>query len=218
MNKSESIKNLSIALSKFQGEVKNPPNSANNPFFKSKYAPLDVVINTAKEALAKYNLSFIQLPGCDGEFVTCTTILMLEDEYIESEQIKIKLAKTDVQSMGAAITYIKRYQLSAMLGLASEEDKDGADPSGKGKKLDRTEEEIEAEKAEKLAKEKIDVIKVATIKGLLKSTHTDEQQFCDYYKVKSIQEIPNVMYAKVMAVLTKKKEGQPPTPQQDLDI
>ena len=63
MNKSESITKLTLALSKFQGEVKNPPNSANNPFFKSKYAPLDVVINTTKDVLAKYGISYIQMPG-----------------------------------------------------------------------------------------------------------------------------------------------------------
>jgi hypothetical protein len=42
MNKSESIQNLSVALTKFQGEVNNPKNSEKNEFFKSKYAPLDV--------------------------------------------------------------------------------------------------------------------------------------------------------------------------------
>lgn len=125
MEKSESIVKLAAALSKFQGEVKNPPNSANNPFFKSKYAPLDVVINTIKPVLAKYGLSYIQMPGGDGEHVTCSTILMCEGEWLESDVLVLKADKITAQGAGGAITYARRYQLTAILGLAGEEDDDG---------------------------------------------------------------------------------------------
>ena len=128
MNKSESITKLALALSKFQGEVKNPPNSANNPFFKSKYAPLDVVINTAKETLAKFGISYIQMPGGDGEHVTCVTVLMCEGEWIESDVLVLKADKVTAQGAGGAITYARRYQLTSMLGLAGEEDTDGNTP------------------------------------------------------------------------------------------
>lgn len=130
MNKSESIVKITAALSKFQMEVKNPPNSSNNPFFKSKYAPLDVVINTAKESLGKYGLSYIQMPGGDGASVSCTTILMCEGEWIESDVLVLKADKTTAQGAGSAITYARRYQLSAMLGLAGEEDDDGNHATG----------------------------------------------------------------------------------------
>ena len=125
MIKSESITKLTLALSKFQGEVKNPPNSADNPFFKSKYAPLDVVINTAKDSLTKFGLSYIQMPGGDGEHVTCVTVLMCEGEWIESDVLVLKADKITAQGAGAAITYARRFQLTAMLGLAGEEDTDG---------------------------------------------------------------------------------------------
>lgn len=125
MEKSESIVKLAAALSKFQGEVKNPPNSANNPFFKSKYAPLDVVINTIKPVLAKYGLSYIQMPGGDGEHVTCSTILMCEGEWLESDVLVLKADKITAQGAGSAISYARRYQLTAILGLAGEEDDDG---------------------------------------------------------------------------------------------
>ena len=128
MNKSESITKLTLALSKFQGEVKNPPNSADNPFFKSKYAPLDVVINTAKEILARFGISYIQMPGGDGEHVTCVTVLMCEGEWIESDVLVLKADKVTAQGAGAAISYARRYQLTSMLGLAGEEDTDGNAP------------------------------------------------------------------------------------------
>lgn len=54
MTKSESIKAFAEAMAKFQGEVKNPPKTADNPFFKSKYTPLDVIIDVAKPLLNKH--------------------------------------------------------------------------------------------------------------------------------------------------------------------
>ncbi|HEY5586682.1 MAG TPA: ERF family protein [Ruminiclostridium sp.] len=133
MNKSDSILKLTTALSKFQCEVKNPPNNASNPFFKSKYAPLDVVINTAKALLGKYGLSYIQMPGGNGDSVTCVTTLMCEGEWIESDLLTLKADKVTAQGAGSAITYARRYQLTAILGLAGEEDDDGNAAEGNKK-------------------------------------------------------------------------------------
>ncbi|PGS62050.1 ERF family protein, partial [Bacillus cereus] len=44
MRMSDSIKEIAAAFAKFQAEVNNPKNTAKNPQFGSKYAPLDVVI------------------------------------------------------------------------------------------------------------------------------------------------------------------------------
>ena len=126
MNKSETIKELSIALSKFQGEVHNPNNTAINPFFKSKYAPLSEVLNTARPLLAKQGLSIIQNNYGNGEAVTVTTTLIHSSgEYIESGEMTAKPEKNTAQAMGAVITYLRRYQLSSILGLSSEDDTDG---------------------------------------------------------------------------------------------
>lgn len=131
MNKSDSIKNISSALSKFQGEVKNPPKSANNPFFKSKYTTLDVLVDTAKPLLQSNGLSCIQSCGGNGADVSVTTLLMHSSgEWIESDALVLKADKQTAQGAGSAITYARRYALSAMLGLASEDDDDGNSASG----------------------------------------------------------------------------------------
>jgi len=179
MNKSESIVKITAALSKFQAEVKNPPNSSNNPFFKSKYAPLDVVINTAKDVLGKYGLSYIQMPGGDGASVSCVTILMCEGEWIESDILILKADKVTPQGAGSAITYARRYQLSAMLGLAGELDDDGNGSSGN----DIPKEDII------LGKKKIDTVKVNVIKGLMTKAATDEKSFLKWAKVVKIEDI-----------------------------
>lgn len=126
MRTSESIKNIASALVKFQAEVTNPKNTADNPFFKSKYAPLGDVINIVKPLLAKHGLSYLQSPSGDGQNVIITTLLMHESgEYIESDPLLLKADKATAQGAGSAITYARRYALSAMLGVASEDDDDG---------------------------------------------------------------------------------------------
>jgi len=131
MNKSESITNLAKALAEFQGEVLNPKNSADNPFFKSKYAPLSEVINTVKPIMAKQGLSVLQSPSGDGERIIITTLLMHSSgEWIEGDPLILKADKITAQGAGSAITYGRRYALSAILGIASEEDDDANHATG----------------------------------------------------------------------------------------
>lgn len=127
MIRSESIKNLAIALAKFTGEVENPKNVATNPFFKSKYAPLNEVLNVVKPLLAKYGLSVIQTAFGNTIETGITTMLLHESgEFIESEPLIFKNEKATAQSAGSSITYARRYAISAILNISSEQDDDGA--------------------------------------------------------------------------------------------
>ena len=131
MDKSESIKNLASALVKFQEEIKNPANTANNPFFKSKYAPLNEVLNIVRPLLTKNGLSVIQSPSGDGQNIIVTTLLIHSSgEWIESDPLVLKADKPTAQGAGSAITYARRYALSAVLGISSEDDDDGNHATG----------------------------------------------------------------------------------------
>jgi hypothetical protein len=126
MNKSESIKNFAAAMATFQGEVKNPAKTADNPYFKSKYVPLDSLIDTAKPLLKSNGLSFIQSCSGDGANIIVTTLLMHNSgEWVESDPLTLRADKATAQGAGSAITYARRYALAAALGLASDEDDDG---------------------------------------------------------------------------------------------
>ena len=129
MNKSESIKELAGALAKAQGEMSAAKMDAVNPFLKNKYADLGSVIQAAKSPLAKNGLSYTQLPSLSEHDVTITTVLMHESgEWLETS---ITLPLSDgkglslAQSVGALITYLRRYSLSAVLGIYADEDTDG---------------------------------------------------------------------------------------------
>ena len=127
MKKSETLIEFSKAFAKTQQEMKQPLKDANNPFFKNKYVPLENVVEAITESASKNGLSFTQFPSSD-EFgnVTVGTLVMHESgEWIEYDPIKMKPAKNDPQSIGSAITYAKRYALSAIFGITSDQDDDG---------------------------------------------------------------------------------------------
>jgi hypothetical protein len=126
MNKSESITNIAKAMALFQAEVENPKNTANNPFFKSKYAPLNEILAMVRPLLTKHGLSIMQTPSGDGQRITVSTILMHSSgEWIEPEPLQLIAKAADPQGAGSAITYGRRYALAAVLGISSEDDDDG---------------------------------------------------------------------------------------------
>ena len=61
-------KNIVEALSKFQEEANSASKSSNNPFFKSTYASLEDIIETANKG-SKYGLAFTQCVDFDKEIV-----------------------------------------------------------------------------------------------------------------------------------------------------
>ena len=132
MQRSESITEIAKALSAFQGEIKNPANTAYNPFFRSKYAPLPDILNLVRPNMAKHGLSIIQQPSGGGENISVTTILLHNSgEYIELDPLVLRVDKVTAQGIGSAITYGRRYALAALLGISSEDDDDGNIASGK---------------------------------------------------------------------------------------
>ena len=136
LNKSESIENLSKAMSEFQKNLKQPLKDANNPFFKSKYVPLENVVEAITEAAGPLGISFMQYASGDdnGNIEVGTIILHQSGEYIEFPSVRMKPEKQTPQAYGSAITYAKRYALSAVFGITSDKDDDGNEASGNGRK------------------------------------------------------------------------------------
>jgi hypothetical protein len=71
-------------------------------------------------------LSIVQAPSTNGENIVITTLLLHESgEWLEPEPLSLKMDKVTAQGAGSAITYARRYALSAILGISSEDDGDG---------------------------------------------------------------------------------------------
>lgn len=128
MEKSESIKNLAAGLAKFHSVMGKVVKSANNPFFKSKYAPLPDILEAIAEPLQEAGLTFSQIPSGD---TLCTILVHVESGEWLQGCYAMHPVKSDPQSIGSAITYARRYALGAILGLNIDEDDDGNQSSGK---------------------------------------------------------------------------------------
>ena len=122
--KSESITNLVGALTKFQGKMTAVKKDATNPFYKSRYATLDTIWETIRKPLSDNGLSVAQTMNLiEGNSVLETTLYHTSGEWISGTQL-VNPVKNDPQGLGSAITYARRYSLSAILGLVSDDDDD----------------------------------------------------------------------------------------------
>jgi len=121
------IKNIAAALLEVQRKIKNPSNTATNPFFRSKYAPLPDILNCVRPLLTENGILLIQNTGSNeaGDVYVQTKIIHTSGEIIETDKLFLKPDKNTAQGSGSAITYGRRYQLTALLGISSEDDDDG---------------------------------------------------------------------------------------------
>lgn len=130
MKKSESIKNIATAMARVQSQLKPIEKNVSNPITKSKYTPLDKIVEYLLPIISAEGLSFTQFPVADGSKVGVETLLMhTSGEWIEFEPFMMEIAEnkrmTGAQEAGSIVTYAKRYSISAIFGLVSDEDKDG---------------------------------------------------------------------------------------------
>lgn len=125
MEKSETIKELASALNKAQANLQVAKKGSENPYFHSKYADLLSVWEACREALVCNGLSVSQIAEMapDGKAVLETILMHTSGEWIKGK-LPLLPVKPDPQAQGSAITYARRYSLSAIVGLCTEEDDD----------------------------------------------------------------------------------------------
>src|SRR3990167_5833896 len=128
MTQSETIGKLAEALSKAQGVMKNAVKDKENPFFKSSYADLASCWDACREALSINNLSVTQLHSVDqnGKTLVKTLLMHSSGEWVASI-LPVNPVKQDPQSFGSSITYMRRFGLSSIVGIAPSDDDDADD-------------------------------------------------------------------------------------------
>lgn len=120
------MKNIYKALADFQQEV--PVILKDTSGYGYKYADLPAIFETINPLLKKHGLGFYQAVN-DNKIKT--VVFHIEScEQIESDTnipqgVQLK-GMNDFQVLGSAITYIKRYALSSILGLVTDKDTDAS--------------------------------------------------------------------------------------------
>ena len=131
------LNELATALAKAQAAFPAVPKTGKNPHLKNDYSTLDDVIKAIRKPLADNGLSFVQLLGSNGDGVTLRTMLLHESGQSLESTVVIDPGQGNrgvnaLQALGSAITYMKRYSLTAMLGIAADGDADGEGTEAKG--------------------------------------------------------------------------------------
>jgi hypothetical protein len=122
--------NLAKALATAQSEIKHAQKDATNPHFKSDYSTLAAIWDAARGPLTKNGLSVAQTQRFDGDMIiSVTTLMHVSGETIMSE-LPLLLQRKDMQALGSAITYARRYQLASIVGISSDDD-DGESSMGR---------------------------------------------------------------------------------------
>lgn len=124
MQTSETIDKLAPALVQVQTHAGPALKQSNNPAFKSKYADLASCWEAVREPLAKAQI-FVMQEGVltDAGVAVTTRLIHASGQWIQTDPLVIPLgAKRDAHSAGSALSYGKRYSLSAALGITSDDD------------------------------------------------------------------------------------------------
>lgn len=116
-------KNISTALAAAQMNMGKALKQSQNPHFRSKYADLGNVMDACLPALNAEGIAVIQPLADDGMGgrMVVTKFIHASGESLECP-IPLIIGKNDMQGLGSALTYARRYGLMALAGIAPEDD------------------------------------------------------------------------------------------------
>ena len=119
--------NLATALAKAQAEMLIAEENGYNPHFKSSFSSLKDLIKASRSALTKNQIAISQYPDSqDGQTYLVTKMIHSSGEELSGKCLIQLKDPTDIQKLGSAISYAKRYAYASICGLAtSEGDDDG---------------------------------------------------------------------------------------------
>lgn len=201
MKRSEQINELIKALAQFHSEVEQPKKDADNPFFKSKYVPLENIISVTEKPLAKYGLAVMQWATTDIDedrkllVNIYTSLAHSSGQYIDYDPLTLYPQKADPQGIGSTITYGKRYAYSSILGIASDVDDDGNEASGLVEKQNSTSKPT----AKKATAEQVKLLATYPTERLEKAL--------EFYKVNELKDLTVVQASQILTKF-KKEESE----------
>lgn len=117
------MQNLAKAMASAFPDIEGAVKDKTNPHFRSKYADLGNVVDAIKPAIVKHGLWFTQVSHNVPEHAAIETIIVHSSgETMSCGVVAVPVSKQDAQGYGSAMTYARRYSLSAAFGVAPEDD------------------------------------------------------------------------------------------------
>jgi hypothetical protein len=196
-HRSENINELATALAKAQSEMPTAKKDSENPYFKSSYADLAEIVSVSRPCLSKNGLSVTQkvITNVDGSTMLHTVLMHCSGQWTEST-MRVVPPKNDIQTISSYITYLKRINYAALIGVVAEaEDDDGEkavatsrETFAKGVALN-TKYNPREESAETVSKDQLDELQYE-----LAEYPDIASQVLEGLKIQSIADIPKSKY------------------------
>jgi len=207
---SQDIKELVSALSKAQGVMRPAVFNRVNPHFKTRYADFTSCMDCCREPLATNGLSIMQYCETVSDKLMLVTMLAhVSGQWIKS-YFPLNPAQMTSQAVGAAMTYGKRYSLSALLGIVSDdEDDDGESEQGRGNgaAVAKTQNKVNPVQEQKTPpKPRIDKDQLLTLKALDEALDDECKSkiyswLANSHKIRSLEEVTVDIYKIVVATI-----------------
>ena len=131
----DEIKALHAALATAQGEFPAIERSKtvrvrtkDGGSYEFAYAPLDEILSKVRPVLAEHGLAIIQRLENPAGTPSIRTEILHSDGGVIAASFPIGEIPASPQALGSLLTYLRRYALVSMLGIAAEEDTDGPRP------------------------------------------------------------------------------------------
>ena len=182
---SEAQKTFNVAMSEFRSKVTSVKKT--KEAFNYYYADLNEIVKTIQPVLKECNLSHSFRTKYDENGIHVTCVIKHVDGHEESTTLSgapdVSGSKNSIQAIGSSVTYLSRYTLMAMLGLAAVDDDDGASAD------------------EKMPLELITPDQVKDIKSKIEKAGVTEDRITNVCKVNKIEEIPASEFKSVIKKL-----------------
>lgn len=180
-------------LNEFKTKVGAIKKDSTNPHFKNKYASIESVLDTIEQPLLDAGLGFIQ---CVEDLNLITTIYDTESDVVIQSKVPLILNKQDMQQLGSAITYARRYGLVSMFGLEQEDD-DGNLASGNNQKP--------TQQAQQEIKEYISKEQATGLNKYAIEQGQDIKKVLEFFKVDGLLKLTSKQYNFAMSKLKNKE-------------
>lgn len=116
------MKLITKALLETQKKIKHAVKDAKNPHFRNDYATLESVIDAVKEAANSCGIVILQPIVSDVDSIFVETKLIHESGEEINSKLRLILDKQNMQGLGSAMTYARRYALASIFCIAQADD------------------------------------------------------------------------------------------------
>lgn len=130
VRRSPEFTHLAKAIATAQGKIQPATKDKVNTHFKNSYADLASCWEACRTQLSEQGIAVIQCPNTRDNRLWMDTLLAHESgQWVESS-IEVPLPQqVNAQVVGSSLTYMRRYSLCAMVGVAPADDDDGNEAS-----------------------------------------------------------------------------------------